>query len=115
MTTRAEMTPRERVMTTLNLQEPDRVPVDLAQAGGDGITAVAYRRLIRHLGMPPRECRIMSKMAQSVHVDEDVLQRFRVDFRRLDMGAPDSWQNEPVGEDGYRDEWGVVRVSPQGS
>ena len=115
MTARAEMTSRERVMATLNLQEPDRVPVDLAQAGGDGITAVAYQRLIRHLGLTPRENRIMSKLAQSVYVDEDVLQRFRVDFRRLDMGAPDNGQNEPVGEDGYRDEWGVVRVRPKGS
>lgn len=113
--TRTEMTPRERVMTTLRLQEPDRVPIDLAQAGGDGITAVAYQRLIHHLGLPPRAGRIMSKLAQSVYVDEDVLQRFRIDFRRLDMGAPDNRQNEPVGEDGYRDEWGVVRVRPRGS
>jgi len=115
MTTKAEMTPRERVMATLDLQEPDRVPIDLAQAGGDGITAVAYQRLIRHLRLPPREGRIMNKMAQSVHVEEDVLQRFRVDFRRLDLGAPDNWQNEAVGDDGYRDEWGVVRIRPRGS
>ena len=115
MTTKAEMTPRERVMATLNLQEPDRVPIDLAQAGGDGITVVAHQRLVDHLGLPPREGRIMNKMAQSVHVEEDLLQRFRVDFRRLDMGAPDNWQNETVGEDGYRDEWGVVRVRPEGS
>ena len=102
-------------MATLNLQEPDRVPIDLAQAGGDGITVVAHQRLVDHLGLPPREGRIMNKMAQSVHVEEDLLQRFRVDFRRLDMGAPDNWQNETVGEDGYRDEWGVVRVRPEGS
>jgi uroporphyrinogen decarboxylase len=109
------MTPRERVMATLDLQEPDRVPIDLAQAGGDGINAVAYQRLIDHLGLPPREGRIMNKLAQSVHVEEDVLQRFRVDFRRVDMGAPDNWQDEQVGDDGYRDEWGVVRVRPPGS
>ncbi len=83
MTIKAEMTPRQRVMATLNLQEPDRVPIDLAQAGGDGITAVAYQRLIPHLGLPPRQIRIDNKLAQSVYVDEDVLQRFGVDFRRL--------------------------------
>ena len=110
----AEMTPRERVKTALNLQEPDRVPIDLAQAGGDGITLVAYENLVRHLGLPPRKARIMSRMAQSVHADEDVLQRFRVDFRRLDMGAPDNWRDQPVGGDGYRDEWGVVRTRPPG-
>ncbi len=115
MTTKAEMTSRERVMAILSLQEPDRVPIDFAQAGGDGITAVAYQRLIDHLELPPREGRIMNKMAQSVHVEEDVLQRFRVDFRRLDMGPPDNWKDEPVGDNGYRDEWGVVRVRPKGS
>ena len=101
-------------MMALNFQEPDRVPIDLAQAGGDGITAVAYQRLIPHLGLPPRQIRIDNKLAQSVYVDEDVLQRFGVDFRRLDLGAPDNWRDEPVGEDGYRDEWGVVRTRPPG-
>ncbi len=115
MTAKAEMTSRERVLTTLDLQEPDRVPIDLAQAGGDGITAVAYQRLIAHLELPPRKGRIMNKLAQSVHVEEDVLERFHVDFRRIDMGAPDNWQDVPVGDDGYRDEWGVVRVRPEGS
>ena len=75
------MTPRERVMTTLRLREPDRVPVDLSQAGGDGITSVAYDNLIRHLGFPRRKARINHKMSQTVYPDEDVLQRFRVDFR----------------------------------
>ena len=110
----AEMTPRERVQAALSLQEPDRVPVDLAQAGGDGITLAAYENLVRHLELPPRKARINSRMAQSVRPDEDVLQRFRVDFRHVGMGPPDNWQDEPVGDDGYRDEWGVVRSRPPG-
>ena len=40
---KAEMTPRERVLAALNHEEPDRVPLDLAQAQGDGITIAAYR------------------------------------------------------------------------
>ncbi len=109
-----EMTPRERVMAALNLQEPDRVPIDLSQAGGDGITAAAYHNLIKYLGLPDREIRIHTKLAQSAHVDEDVLHRFKVDFRRIDIGAPDHWKDEPVGEDGYRDEYGLVRRRPKG-
>jgi uroporphyrinogen decarboxylase len=108
------MTPRERVKATLSLNEPDRVPIDLAQAAGDGITVTAYANLIRHLGLPDRPIRVASKLAQSTLVDEDVLRRFRVDFRRLDLGAPDNWQDEPVGDDGYRDEWGLVRARPKG-
>jgi uroporphyrinogen decarboxylase len=101
-------------MAALSLQEPDRVPIDLAQACGDGITVTAYHNLINYLKMPKRPIRILTKLAQSALVDEDVLQRFHVDFRRVDLGPPDDCQDEPVGEDGYRDEWGVVRTRPKG-
>jgi uroporphyrinogen decarboxylase len=111
---KAKMTPRERVKAALSLNEPDRVPIDLAQAAGDGITVAAYNNLIRYLGLPDRPVRVESKLAQSASVDEDVLQRFSVDFRRLDLGSPDNWRDEPVGEDGYRDEWGLVRSRPKG-
>lgn len=42
-----EMKPRERVLTALSHQEPDRVPIDFGQAAGDGITASAYGNLIQ--------------------------------------------------------------------
>jgi uroporphyrinogen decarboxylase len=106
------MTSRERVMAALSLQEPDRVPVDLAQAGGDGITITAYRNLVRYLGLPERQIKVEAKLSQTAHADEDVLRRLRVDFRRVDLGAPDNWTDVPVGEDSYMDEWGVVRTRP---
>jgi uroporphyrinogen decarboxylase len=112
-TVKKEMTPRERVLTTLNLQEPDRVPVDLAQAGGDGITLKAYENLLAYLGLPERKIRVGTKSSQTAYVDEDVLRRFGVDFRRLDLGSPDNWKDVPVGEDGYRDEFGLVRRRPR--
>ncbi|RJQ58389.1 MAG: uroporphyrinogen-III decarboxylase [Desulfobacteraceae bacterium] len=110
----AEMTPRERAMTALNLEEPDRVPLDLGQAAGDAITITAYKNLIRHLGFPERPIRVLSKLGQTALVDEDVLKRFRIDFRRIDLGAPVHWRDEPVGENSYRDEWGVIRTRPKG-
>ena len=109
-----EMKPRERVLTALSHQEPDRVPIDFGQAAGDGITASAYGNLIQYIGLKKRSPRINNKMAQTVFVDEDILERFRVDFRRVDLSSPDNWQDVPVGEDGYRDEWGVVRSRPTG-
>jgi len=108
------MKPRERALTALNHQEPDRVPLDLGQAAGDGITASAYENLIQHLGLEKRSHRINNKMAQTVFVDEDILKRFRVDFRRVDLGLAENWKDVPVGQDGYRDEWGVVRTRPKG-
>jgi glycosyltransferase involved in cell wall biosynthesis len=54
----SEMTPRERVRAALNHQEPDRVPIALGQATGDGITLSAYRTLLRHLGMDESRARL---------------------------------------------------------
>ncbi len=108
------MTPRERVLAALSHQEPDRVPIDLAQAGGDGISVSAYRNLLAHLGLPDRPIRVQDRRSQTASVDEDVLRRFHVDFRRLDLGSPEGWKDEAVQGDGYRDEWGVVRLRPEG-
>jgi len=111
---KAEMKPRERVLAALSLQESDRVPIDLGQAAGDAITIGAYKNLIKHLKLPERPIRILSKLGQTALADEDVLKRFRVDFRRIDLGAPDYWKDEHIGEDSYRDEWGIVRTRPKG-
>ncbi|UCF96086.1 MAG: hypothetical protein JSV89_12970 [Spirochaetaceae bacterium] len=107
------MTSRERVMAALSLREPDRIPIDLGQAGGDGITIKAYENLIGYLGLPARQIRIQNRAAQTAQVDEDVLQRFHVDTRRLDLGSPDCRQEKNVGENSYIDEWGLVRKRPE--
>ena len=73
------MTPRERVIKTLNHEIPDRVPIDL---GGNqtGIHKNAYRALVKHLGITD-EVRIMDAVQQLAKPCEQVLQRFHVDFR----------------------------------
>ena len=112
---RAEMTSRERVLASLNHQEPDRVPIALGQAVGDGITLVAYRNLLRHLGMDERMAQLKDTRAQTAKVDEDVLRRFRVDFRGIGLGAPDGWKDRWLDDHTIQDEWGVVRTRPQDS
>lgn len=109
-----EMTSREWVLAALNHQEPDRVPIDLGQAGGDGITTVAYSNLVSYLGLTPREIKIKHKFAQEALVDEDVLRRFSVDFRFVELSAPDGWTDIQVSETSYQDEWGGVRTMPPG-
>jgi uroporphyrinogen decarboxylase len=108
------MTPRSRVKAALSHQEPDRVPIDLGQAAGDAITIAAYRNLTSHLGYGERPIRVRAKSTQTAQVDEDVLQRFRVDFRSVEPGPPDGWTDVWVDESSYRDEWGVVRTMPEG-
>ncbi len=109
-----EMTPRERVLAALNHQEPDRVPLDLSQVAGDGITLTAYRNLLKHLGIQ-REPKVKNLYTQAAHVDEDVLQRLHIDVRGVGLGGPDGFRNKWLNEYTFEDEWGVVRAMPPGS
>jgi uroporphyrinogen decarboxylase len=78
------MNSRERVLATLQHREPDRVPIDLGGMRSTGITAIAYNRLLKHLGIEG-----MAKVAdtgqQLADVEEPVRRRFRVDVAALDM------------------------------
>ena len=112
---RAEMTSRERVLASLNHQEPDRVPIALGQATGDGITLVAYRHLLTHLGMDAGTAQLKDTRAQTARVDEAVLRRFRVDSRGTGLGAPDGWKDKWLDDRTVQDEWGVVRTRPADS
>ncbi|MHB1130846.1 MAG: uroporphyrinogen decarboxylase family protein [Chloroflexota bacterium] len=111
---RATMTHRERVRAALSHQEPDRVPVDLSGAGGDAITVIAYRNLLDHLGLGGRPIEIDHRLSQTAIVDEDVLRRFDIDFRRLELQGPDEHGGVELPDDSYSDEWGVVRRRPPG-
>src|SRR5512138_154452 len=111
----AEMTPRERVLAALNHQEPDRVPIALGQAAGDGITLPAYRNLLRRLGMDESQAKVKDTRGQTARVDEEVFQRFRVDMRGIGLAAPDGWQPRWLDERTYEDEWRVVRTRPPNS
>ncbi len=79
------MTPRQRVLTALNHQPPDRVPIDL---GGNqtGIHKLAYQALLDHLGIRD-EMVIMDAVQQLAQPCEALLQRFHVDTRYIAAGA----------------------------
>lgn len=77
------MTPRERVFTSLNHREPDRVPVDLSGHRSSGIAAITYAKLRKHLGLSPKPIRVYDTVQQLAIVDEDVLDLFGVDTIEL--------------------------------
>ena len=105
------MTPRERVLAALNHQEPDRVPLDLGSTNCTGITKVAYERLKEHLGIT-KETILLDRVLQLAVVDEEVLERFRIDTRGLFIGSPDNWQDIELPDGSFQDEWGVIRKKP---
>jgi uroporphyrinogen decarboxylase len=77
------MTSRERVLTALAHRETDRVPVDLSGHRSSGISAMAYPKLRRFLGLPPKPVRVYDPIQQLAIIDEDVLTRFGVDTIEL--------------------------------
>ena len=88
------MNSRERVLTALRHQEPDRVPIDLDGMASTGIMAVAYNRLKAHLGMTSGQTRVYDICQQLAHPEPPVLERFSVDVLPLPR-APMGW--DPAG------------------
>ncbi len=94
-----EMTSRERLVTALLHQEPDRIPVDFGAMGSTGITALAYARLRKHLGMKEGTIRVYDTGQQLAEPEKAVLDLLGVDVldlnRSLDPAGPDGrrWKN----------------------
>jgi len=107
------MTPRERVVAALEHRAPDRVPMDLGTARFTGMVAGAYEKLRAHLGFGT-EGTLVDRMQQVVQPDERVLEHLGVDARAFSQGTPDRGGDLELGENRYRDEWGVVRGQPLG-
>ncbi|MEW6071157.1 MAG: uroporphyrinogen decarboxylase family protein [Planctomycetota bacterium] len=77
-------TSRERVLAALDHREPDRVPVDLGATPSTGISALAYGRLKRHLGMRGGHTRVYDVVQQLAQPEDAILDRFRIDA--VDVG-----------------------------
>ena len=105
---------RERVIKALSHQEPDRIPFDLGSTANSSIHILGYQKLKAYFGIEAEDT-IIHKMMQTVAVHEPVLQALDIDLRYAGPGAPDSKPDIPVGEDGYQDEWGVIRRKPPSS
>lgn len=74
------MNSRERVNTTLNRKEPDKVPIDL---GGNqsSIHIKAYKKLLDYLEIEDENVQYADFVQQIVRPCEEVLERFNIDVR----------------------------------
>ncbi len=103
------MTRRERVLTALKREEPDRVPVDLGGTLASTINIHAYRRLMAHLGFgadPP--VAYLSRRSNSVLPDERLLRHLDVDCRAVILDNPDLNPERELPDGSLYDEWGVT-------
>jgi uroporphyrinogen decarboxylase len=104
------MNSRQRVLTTLNHQEPDRTPFDLGGTVATGIHKTAYVNLRRYLKLPEVEVRTEDIIQQLATVDDDVAAYLGVDCLNV---APlsSALYNLVLRDEGeytaYTDEWGI--------
>jgi uroporphyrinogen decarboxylase len=107
------MTPRERVKRTLSFEEPDRVPIDLGTSNSTTLTLGAFERLKDYLGFPDANGQIISRMFQTIKVDERILKMLEVDLRSVFFRpGQNSWSM--ISEDTFENEWGIRLRRPKG-
>ncbi|MBN1315073.1 MAG: hypothetical protein JXA42_06380 [Anaerolineales bacterium] len=109
------MNHRERLITALNHQEPDRVPIDFGSTGITSIALNAYQDLRKHLDLPYQEKPFLTDHIQRLAlVDEQILQMLDVDARMVqnlgERREPESWieGNYSV----IKDNWGSTLRMP---
>ena len=70
---------RERVLTTLKQQEPDRVPIDFEETVDSTISAQLYQALRQELSLNPSFTRVLDVFQQTAVVEDDVRDALDVD------------------------------------
>jgi len=89
------MTSRERVLSAINHNEPDKVPVDLGSNPSSGISAIAYGNLIDKLGWGHLPIKVYDVVQQLTEPADEIIELFGIDV--LDLGRtfntnPSDWQ-----------------------
>jgi len=103
------MNSRERVNTTLNHKEPDKVPIDL---GGNqsSIHMKAYKRLLNYVEIEDKDIKFADFLQQIAAPCEELLEKFEVDVRYIrPLGGMVKPDFEPQYEGKY------VKVISQGT
>jgi uroporphyrinogen decarboxylase len=102
------MTPRQRVITTLNHQEPDRVPIILG-GSANHLTEQRYKLLSDHFGVADIPRRTLVGFYTTPDYNP-ILDQLVTDFRFIHMRPPNSYISNPL--DGefteFVDEWGLT-------
>ena len=90
------MNSRERILTSLDHREPDRVPIDFGGHRSSGIMAQVYVELRKRLGLPASELYVYDFIQQLALVEDDVLDAVGADVVEVGHGFykyPEYWQD----------------------
>jgi uroporphyrinogen decarboxylase len=104
------LTPRERVLTTLQYKEPDRIPIVIGVSNATGIKMKPYQGIKEIIGVnAPDEYIYDWPELGTALVDEDTLRRLHSDVRGVLDLEPDSVRKrnrEREPHSNYIDSWG---------
>ena len=108
-----QMTSRERVLTTLEHKEPDRVPIDFGGAQ-TSLHPIAHKNLKNFLGFEETEEIIQDMICQVSAPDKRLLDLFQVDVISVFAKKPSFWDLKinPL-KDEWVNEWGTRFVRPK--
>jgi len=93
---------RERVLKTINHQEPDRLPMDIGGMRSTGIGALAYEKLRKYLGMNDHPLKLYDVWQQLAYIDDDILEYFHGDVRSIER-MYSVWWNPDITLDKWKD------------
>lgn len=107
------MTHRDRVLTALRHEEPDRVPMDLGGCLASTIVAAGYPALRRALGLPVHDTEESLRYASLAIIEDDVRAALDVDL----VHAPNAFGTRKtvrvLSPLSFVDEWGVQWRKPE--
>jgi uroporphyrinogen decarboxylase len=83
-----EMKPRERVLTALNHQEPDKVPIDCGGTQVSSLTLVANDRFKEYQHIDQGGEFITCPLTESIQPVEEILNLFETEFRTVRLKGP---------------------------
>jgi len=107
------MTHKERALAALNHQETDRIPIDFGSTISTTIIKPAYENLKKFLGFQ-HATQFMVPRAQTVIPDDQVLDRFDVDFSGIRLGNFRGGSYRELDSTTVMDAWGIIWKKAEG-
>jgi uroporphyrinogen decarboxylase len=83
---------RERVLSALRHQEPDRIPIDFGGIVDSTISALSYQALRKALGLPPTVTRVQDIYQYTAVVEDDVREALGADTAPV-LDLPAEWRS----------------------
>lgn len=112
----SDISSRERLLTTLRHEEPDRVPLDISSTQVTAISSTAYRNLRQYLDLPALEPNTFDLVQQICIPHDDAMERLQIDTRGLFPRISSNW-NIDIQDEGdswtFVDEWQCKHRMPK--